>query len=167
MSHETSMTLESQRRRLDQLAVEAFQHPAELIDAETCEMCAAEFQDLAAPLVLEAFGKLCAPIFVFLGRAQSDRSAYLRSWVLLYAVNRVDGETIDACAARVGVSPSTLKDLVAAFRRLVPAYRFPHQKSGAHVAKLREAASRTRTSTGRSQLDNPEGGSQLPTKRRG
>jgi len=110
------LTYDEQMELVDRDAVRAWRHPVEELEPQSDKS------------LVEQFGDLLAPVFLFISSARNAKQMALRAWVVLYVVrlDLVDGETIAAYAKKVGMAKDTVHRAVKEFRALVPDFRPPH-----------------------------------------
>lgn len=117
----------------NEAAVAAFQHPGELLEKEVAEQLISKLADALTP------------VLQFIAKGRLGGTMDHRAWVWLYETRRdyVRGESIEHYAKRAGISHSRVHELVKEFRRMIPAYRSPNQKSATTRARM-SAAQRAR-----------------------
>jgi hypothetical protein len=103
------------------------QHPVDMIEPLP------ERDDLVSQLA-----EVLTPVFQFISRGRIGGTMAHRSWVVLYLTRSdlIDGETLDAAAKRMGVTPQRMHNLVLEFRESVPNFHDGKRKrSPARAAK--------------------------------
>lgn len=119
-------------------SVQAYRHPAELIEGEARECLVA------------TLAEALTPIMQFVAKGRNGGTMQHRAWVWLYETRKdfVGGESIGDYAKRAGLSPARVHELVNEFRALIPAYRSPNRKSAVTRARMSAAARARQKTTG-------------------